>query len=315
VQHHPAAGGQRVLDGTAGQLVAERHGLRAHLQHAAPLAVGEQREIAQQRPRQRQLELRGNDGELLQRVPHRAVQPSDAGEHGVHDGRRNAVRRRRQRLGDEERVAAGERVERGGGDRGAPRPPRYGGAGERAQRQPADLGTAQPEDAVQRVPGADLVVAVGHEQHRGQVLDAASDVAQHVDRRIVGPVDVLHDQHARSRQLRGDRRQHRLPIPRRQGLGQRVAAAGRIAQRAERARGQQVVARSGQQPDAVQPAHEGTDQAGLTDSGLAEDQDHASAAGLGLRDRRAQLLQLGTAFEQLIHTDDRVSPDALPPGP
>ena len=51
------------------------------------------------------------------------------------------------------------------------------------------------------VPGQ-RVVAVGHQQHRGQVLHPGTEEAQHIEGRAVGPVSVLDDEYGRRRRRR-----------------------------------------------------------------------------------------------------------------
>ena len=110
------------------------------------------------------------------------------------------VRGRGQRLGDEERVAAGDPVEGVGVGARARRQPRTAVARERRQREPPHRAPGQAaEQALQRVRRAELVVAEAEDEHGGQRLDPPRDVAEHVDRRVVGPVDVLDDERRRRR--------------------------------------------------------------------------------------------------------------------
>ena len=70
--------------------------------------------------------------------------------------------------------------------------------GERIQRQPPHRAAAEAaEHALQRVLATDLVGPVGQQQQRGQVVDAPADVAQQVERGAVGPVHVLDGQDGR----------------------------------------------------------------------------------------------------------------------
>ena len=69
VQRAPAQRGQALLDGAAGQLVAEREAVVADLQHALLLGLGQRVEPrAEQLPGQAELDGRGHDGQLLDRV-------------------------------------------------------------------------------------------------------------------------------------------------------------------------------------------------------------------------------------------------------
>ena len=66
------------------------------------------------------------------------------------------------------------------------------------QRDPPHRGPAEPtEQAAQRRPQAEGVVAVGGQQHRVQGGDAPAEETQDVERGVVGPVDVLHHEDGR----------------------------------------------------------------------------------------------------------------------
>ena len=148
-----------------------------------------------------------------------------------------------------------------------------------------------------------LVVAVGQQQHRGQVGDPPDQVAQEVQGGLVGPVHVLHDQHGRVPgpvQLVQQRGEERVPVP---GVAQRAGqvgtdAAGEVADRAQDARGRQVVALAHEEPrvgreSVAQLAH----QAGLADPGLAGDQDHGTGSRRGEPGGVGQRRQLGLPLE------------------
>ena len=96
----------------------------------------------------------------------------------------------------------------------------------------------------------DLVGPVGQDQQRGQVVDPPADVPQQVERGAVGPVHVLDGQHGRPvrvGQLLEDGREHLPEVVRGEGGGERPAhVPHRVAQRAERAGRQQVVAGTGE---------------------------------------------------------------------
>ena len=109
VQGAPAQRGEALLDGAAGELVAEREAVVADLQHALLLGLGQGVEpLAEQLPGQPELDGRGHDGQLLDRVAARRVEPADPGQHRVGDGGRHGDPRRGEGLGDVERVAPGQ---------------------------------------------------------------------------------------------------------------------------------------------------------------------------------------------------------------
>ena len=139
----------------------------------------------------------GGAGEQLEAVPRLGARPGGPGEHRVAD----ALGQRRVRLvedlADEERVARRAPVDVGGvepvsveqlGDRGP------------AQRGELHAARARRGDEVaqhraQRVVGADRV-AVRHHQQQRQRVDPAGEEPDEVEGRLVGPVQVLDDEHA-----------------------------------------------------------------------------------------------------------------------
>ena len=85
------------------------------------------------------------------------------------------------------------------------------------QRQPPHLVAAGglAEQAVQRVITAELIIAVGQHQDRGQPGNPPGQVPQRIQRRFVGPVNVLDDQDRRMLgpvQLGAQRREYPVPV-------------------------------------------------------------------------------------------------------
>ena len=155
----------------------------------------------------------------------------------------------------------------------------------------------------QRMAAVHLVVAVGQQQHRGEVGDAPDQVAQQVQGGLVGPVHVLHDQHGGVPgpvQLVQQRGEERVPVA---GVAQRPGqvgtdAAGEVADRAQHARRRQVVAVAHEEPRVgwevvAQLAH----QARLADAGLAGDQDHGTGSRRSEPGGVGQRRQLGLPLE------------------
>jgi hypothetical protein len=134
---------------------------------------------------------------------------------------------------DEERVALHEPVQRGRGGRGAAGQPGDGRPGQPRRGEPVHRGAAQrPEHTLQR--RVHLAVAVGRDHHGRQVRHPASEVPQHVEGGVVGPVDVLEDQHGRARcppapraARRARRRGRRRPAPRTADHPRRAPHRGR----------------------------------------------------------------------------------------
>ena len=125
-------------------------------------------------------------------------------------------------------------------------------------------------------------------------MEPPADVAQGVQGRVVGPVQVLDDEHGRPSprsQLEPQGLVDRLPVGvGRQRVGERSGVLqGRVAQRSERARREQVVAAADEHPGPVSDrCHEGAHQAGLADACLAEQQDDRAPALAGVVDRPHQ---------------------------
>ena len=176
---------------------------------------------------------------------------------------------------------------------------------DRAGRQPPQrepphaLAGQRAEHLPQRVVVAHRVVAVGEQQHAGQLRHPPGEVADDVEGGVVGPVDVLDDQHrGLGGELPVDGAEDRVALRGLHGGVQRaVAAAHHVAERAERAGGHQVVADADEHPDAG-PLGERPHQAGLADPGLAGDQHDRAVAPAGLAQALLQQAELGVALEQ-----------------
>jgi hypothetical protein len=223
------------------------------------------------------------------------------GEHRVDHRRGDVVRGRREHLGDEERVARGEREERGGRGGGATREPGHRGPGEPRERQAPHRRAAEPaQHALQAA--ADLPVAERHHDHGGELVHAAADVAQDVEGRVVGPVDVLEHEHGRPgpAQLGEDGGQHRVPVAVGEGGGQQAALRpGGVAEGSEGARGQQVVARALEHGRAMgRGPEERAHEARLADARFAGDEHDGARAPRRPVQRAFQHFELTVAFEQ-----------------
>jgi len=285
VQGTPVQRGQALLDGPAGQFVAEREPVGADLQHTLLLGLGQDVEpLAEQLTGQPELDGRGHDGQLLDGGAARRIEPADPGQHRVRHGGRHGDPRRGQGLGDVERVPAGQGVQRCGvvaaargetGDGGR----RQGGQGEPVHGRRGE----RAEDPAQGMRGRHLLVAEGQHQHRGQVGEAAGDVPEHVERGVVGPVQVFDDQHggAPRGELGDGRTGDRVRLVAGDRRGECAGGTGGgFAQRPERSRAQQVVAGAGEDAHAVaQRRSQGSNDAGLADAGLAGDERRAAPAG------------------------------------
>jgi hypothetical protein len=158
------------------------------------------------------------------------------------------------------------------------------------------------------VVGADLVVPVGDEQQRPAEREPAAEERDHVERRLVGPVQVLqHDDRAGGLRRPVQRLEEQVedlgPVTARvlpQPLAQRAAEpAGDVVQRAERARGEQRVASAPQHLGArAGRVGERGGQAGFAGARLAAEQ-RDPAAGRTLGQQPVQGGQLVRPFQQI----------------
>ena len=293
VEVAPAVRGQRLLDRHPGQLVAEREAARdrpprcrsraprpaRRRRHSASTshssACGTATETASTTP--------------VAAAPSRAVRASTASRTvaGMRRRRPRAPRRRR----------TGCRPSRG------TTPPDRGRTARRAPRRPPATAATPPAGvpaAARRAAGAaggpvQLVVAVaGHDQRRHR-LDAAAQQRQHVERRLVGPVQILQDDDgARPRAgLAGDHRHHLVRLRARvEEVAQLTAGlVGDVDERAERAGREQRVAGAPENPVAL--GGEAAQQGRLAAAGLAAQEDeHAPAPARGVA-RLAQGREVG----------------------
>jgi hypothetical protein len=152
----------------------------------------------------------------------------------------------------------GDRFGRQRGGREAVRDP----ARQRAEHQP------------QRVRAVELIVAVGGDHKRRQRLDPARQQPHDVERRLVGPVQILEHDDRGSAQLG---RQRGREVTRRRAVRDQLGElAAHVDERAERPRRVERVARAPQHPRAVlaERAHA----RGLADPGLARHEHEAPAA-------------------------------------
>jgi hypothetical protein len=150
----------------------------------------------------------------------------------------------------------------------------------------------------------ELIIAVaGHHQRRHR-LHPAGEQPQDVQGRLVGPVHVLENEHARDprAQLLGQRRHHRVGhrATRHDRLQLAAGRLGDLQERPERARREERVAGAPEDPPRLAaPLAEPPQEGRLADPGLAADQQHlptrAALDGLQAPDERRQL---GGTFEQ-----------------
>ena len=196
VQLGPRRRAEGGLDDEAGQLVAERE----------PVGTGDEQPVgdtvvdgpgvrARQHAQQRRLDPRRDDRRRIEGGPRRGGQARRPPEDGVAHGGGDRRRGRGEDLGHEEGVARRDSVHRGRVDMPPP-----GQLGDRVDRQRVQhhaaggaVGGQVAEHGPQRVRGTDLVVAVGEHDHDRVIADAPRQEPHEIQRRLVGPVDVLED--------------------------------------------------------------------------------------------------------------------------
>ena len=205
VQHltvglHEFADRQRRLDRSPGELVPERDMVIPAADHTGPLGLQQDVVlVAGERLGQPPFGARRYDGDALDEPSDRGRQPSDSGQYGVAHRGGHAVAAGLEHFGHEERIAPRDAVNLGrlGFVHTGQSPYRLD-----AQRcqfdAPIRRTVEATEDASQRVSRIDIIVAEGQQQDRRHSRDAAGQVADRVQGRVVGPVDVLQHHDRRS---------------------------------------------------------------------------------------------------------------------
>ncbi|MCI0346621.1 MAG: hypothetical protein L0221_14445, partial [Chloroflexi bacterium] len=207
------------------------------------------------------------------------------GQDGVADRLRDVHSAGGQHLGDEERVAASLRVEIARIDAVL--------AGERLdrclgqRRKPDPLrplhGRDLPEHHPQRIARSELVVAKRPDEHGRDLVDPPKRQTGNVERRRIRPMEILeHDDRDRGSAQIAQQGLGRLVRLRADVKGTRQLARStlrHVAQRAQRARREQAVARPPPHDDRrTELADEGANQGRLADAGLAADEHRLAAA-------------------------------------
>ena len=292
---------QNSLDRTAGNLVPEGDGVSARPKHARVDAALELAQlVGGQRLEQPQLGPLGNDGHRVQQGACPIGKARSARQHGV----ANAVGHRGvaggEHLRDVERVAGRALVQ---GDRIDS--VRSGEAGDgfgrqRREPQPGDVGPGQlAEHDPQRMRSLELVVAIRGDHERREGIASTAQQPDDVERRVVGPMQILEDDDGRgaspklARERRNEVARGHTGLHHRRQLATELIAD--VDERPERARREQGFARATEDVD-VQPATEDVDNRGLADSGLAGDQNHPAAPGSD------NSVQLGREHAKLLGT-------------
>src|SRR6266545_1815831 len=173
------------------------------------------------------------------------------------------------------------------------------------------------------VPGQ-LHVPVRDHQHGRQAGDPPYEEPQHVEGRLVGPVDVLHDEDGRVLrpvQLGPEGVAHPTPVAGLERVGERASdTADQVSQRPQHPwRGEIIAVAHEQAGPGRQYRAEGVHQARLADPGLAGDDHDGTVPGPGLPGRGGERPELPIAFEdppghpRIVAADASVMPPPEPP--
>jgi hypothetical protein len=270
VQQAGAHRGDLVLDRPPSQLVAEYDVATLCQQHACSEALVDViRSRLAQPLEEPSFDPPRHDRRGVENLPSRRGQPGRPGEYGKQNARRQRPGRCGECLGDEERVSTGEGVDVIGG-----RSTRFGELANGVDRQRLEPDPGRPtgprqvaECLAQRMAGADLVLAVRHDQQQREIDGPPAEHGDEVDRGDVRPVRVLdHEQHRPVRPNTGDKvAEQGVPV------GGRLDAERRrrVDEGTESPRcAEGVAAPEDSEHASVYTAAEVLDQGGLADPGL-----------------------------------------------
>ncbi len=122
------------------------------------------------------------------------------------------LRGRRQHLGHEEGIPARDSVQALGGPPGLARELRDRRFRQRCERHPVSAPARQlPHHEPQRVPRAELVIAIRRRQHGARAVDAPAEILEQIERGLIRPVQVFeYDQRRRALELIERRAEYRV---------------------------------------------------------------------------------------------------------
>jgi HD-GYP domain-containing protein (c-di-GMP phosphodiesterase class II) len=236
----------------------------------------------------------------VKHVPGRRGQPSRPGQNGVAHGRGDPIQTRPQNLGHEEGVSGGLPIQVPWVDRRPACEQRDRLRRERRQRHPAHrrLRRQIAQEDAQRMAPAYLVIAKGGDQQCSCASDAATQEPKQVERRLIGPVDVLEH---RQRGCRGGRQVvEKRPIERDAGVAPGRQVSSHVQERTQGSRRRQRIAAPDENPSPLlgpldKPAEEG----GLADPRLATDEDQSPPPRGRLVEQTLQDIEVVGALQQL----------------
>ena len=163
--------------------------------------------------------------------------------------------------------------------------------------------------------GADVVITDRHHDEGGQLIDAATDDLEQVQRGVIGPLDVLDHRDARAAvgpEEAEEGRGHLMAIARIERLAQpRRTLVGHVEDGPEGTRRRQRVTRAPQDP-AFPPAGEGFDERALPDAGFAAHEHESAPVPDRLTEQGVEPTQERLALEHHHRADGTAWPSSLP---
>ena len=193
MQDDPPVRADRLLDREPRELVAERHRAALAAQHARGEARIDLGHLIPQHPVSTHISAFGDTTATASSTPWAGTPSRLPREHGIAHRRGNVGAPAGQHLGDEERIARRALVELTGIDAARARELGDGVVRERRQAQLRHA-RGRPELShreADRVARLELVLAIGDDDEGAERLGAPREQPDHVERRLVGPVDVL----------------------------------------------------------------------------------------------------------------------------
>ncbi len=271
------------------------------------------------RPDQPQFDPGADQRRDIQQIAGLAAQTRCPRQHCVASRLRDVVHPRLYHLGDIERVSAGQPVQRGrlkpasvGQD-----PNRAGGKGWQPHPPRRPLCGKVTKSKAKRISRRQAVVTVGgNEQHRS-VPDAPAKEPQQIDGRLIGPVNVLHNDHIerpRFADLPQQRTEQLLAGSVGSAQGEQLSAelTCEVEERPEWARGEQAIAGppgpAGIRHLTRKPLH----QRRLADACLSRDENQPPLASPSLPRVLGQRRQVRLPLQQLHAYSVRPQGRALP---
>ena len=301
-----AVRGDGVLHGEPGDLVAElRRRAVPGEQPGGEQVIDGRRRGAGDRLQQAELDAGADQRGRVQHVAGAGVQPGHPGQDHVPGRGRDLTHPGLHHFGHVERVPAGQPVQRGRFQPAAGGQHRRRARGQRGEADPPDrpLGGQVPQGNAERIVRGQPFIPVGRDEQHGGVPDPPAQKPQQVDGGLIGPVDILHDQHVQLIRLADLAQQGTEEVLARRvrpaEVEELTAQLGRdIKQGPERPRGEQAVAGPPEPGRLRQVPLHLLDQRRLAHARLAG-HEHQPALGLpGLPRIAGQRGQLRLPFQQ-----------------